>query len=451
MTTASAIIPTVMEVREDLTQAQVERILHSDTFRNSDVLRRLLRFLADKSISGEADQLKEYTIGIDALGKPSSYDPRQDSVVRIQVGRLRQKLAEYYRTEGKDDPIIVDLPKGRFKLTCEPRPEPTVPEVVEPVAVVPEPPAKGFDWRRLAMVLAAVLVIVIVWGVVVGVELIQERAANRPLRNAWTPELNELWKPFLTPDRPLIVSVAAPLFVGFQGAGLYRDLALNRWDDVLQSPKVEAIRRSLNNPRILPRYYYTGIGEMSATFQLGKLMTVSPVNVSVARSSQLSWQQLADNNVLFVGAPRLYADQLKGLPVDLDIVLEESGIRMLHPKPGEPERLPDNYPSISTLENFSVPDDGEVYALITHTPGPLGSGDIQSFSANHSPGTLAAVQWFTNPSLARILVSKLRKPDGQLPRFYQIVLKVKYKDAVPTEVSYVLHRELHADARPAAK
>src|SRR4029077_5940513 len=97
-----------MVVREELTQAQIDRLLHSDTFRNSDVLRRLLRFLADKTIAGEADQLKEYIIGIDALGKPPSYDPRQDSVVRIQVGRLRQKLAEYYRTEGKDDTLVVD-------------------------------------------------------------------------------------------------------------------------------------------------------------------------------------------------------------------------------------------------------------------------------------------------------------------------------------------------------
>src|SRR5512142_1700580 len=130
-----------MVVREELHQEEVERILHSETFRNSDVLRRLLRFLADKTISGEADQLKEYTIGIDALGKPSSYDPRQDSVVRIQVGRLRQKLAEYYRTEGKDDPVLVDLPKGRFRLYFEPRGEAeagaAAPAAAEPLEVSP--------------------------------------------------------------------------------------------------------------------------------------------------------------------------------------------------------------------------------------------------------------------------------------------------------------------------
>ena len=59
------------------TEHQIERILHSETLRASEALRRLLRYLADKTFSGEADQLKEYTVGIDGLGKPATYDPRQ--------------------------------------------------------------------------------------------------------------------------------------------------------------------------------------------------------------------------------------------------------------------------------------------------------------------------------------------------------------------------------------
>src|SRR5580704_17141639 len=109
-------------VSQEAMLPEVERILHSNTFRNSDALRRLLRFLADKSSSGEGDQLKEYSIAIDALGKPATYDPRNDSTVRIQMGRLRQKLAEYYRVEGQNSEWVLELPKGRFKLTCEPRP-----------------------------------------------------------------------------------------------------------------------------------------------------------------------------------------------------------------------------------------------------------------------------------------------------------------------------------------
>jgi hypothetical protein len=78
---------------------QVDAILHSETLRGSDVLRHLLKFLAEKAFSGEADSLKEYTVAIDALQKPSTYNPQHDSTVRIELSRLRQKLTEYYRSE----------------------------------------------------------------------------------------------------------------------------------------------------------------------------------------------------------------------------------------------------------------------------------------------------------------------------------------------------------------
>src|ERR1700761_9813147 len=93
----------------DEAREQVDRILASDTLRTSEALRRLLRFLADKTFSGEADSLKEYTVGLDALGKPPTYDTRQDAGVRLQASRLRLKLEEYYRTEGRDDPLRIEM------------------------------------------------------------------------------------------------------------------------------------------------------------------------------------------------------------------------------------------------------------------------------------------------------------------------------------------------------
>jgi hypothetical protein len=103
-------------ITEEQAEAQVVRILNSNAFRNSRSLCRLLKFLWEKSRSGEADGLKEYSIGLDAFGKPPSYDPRKDSIVRVQVKRLRKKLSEYYRSEGADDLIGAYLPNGGFKL-----------------------------------------------------------------------------------------------------------------------------------------------------------------------------------------------------------------------------------------------------------------------------------------------------------------------------------------------
>src|ERR1700687_2946141 len=110
-----------MVLELEATHAQIQRILQSKAFRTSEIHRTLLSYLAEKSVSGTADGLKEYTVGLDVFAKPDSYDPRQESTVRMHVARLRQKLGEYYRTEGVDDPVLVDLPKGGFKVTFEPR------------------------------------------------------------------------------------------------------------------------------------------------------------------------------------------------------------------------------------------------------------------------------------------------------------------------------------------
>src|SRR5215469_14711176 len=128
-------------------QTQVNRILQSETFHSSVVLRRLLRFLADKAVSGEADQLNEYVIGIDALGKPPTYDPRQDAIVRLHIGRIRQKLGEYYRQEGKDDQVFIELPKGRFKLKWQVRSAPPPAAFVE----LPRPETRKVFryWRQI--------------------------------------------------------------------------------------------------------------------------------------------------------------------------------------------------------------------------------------------------------------------------------------------------------------
>src|SRR3954454_19961338 len=108
-----------MNVDVETVRSQIDRLIQSKAFETSEVHRRLLQYLAEKSLTGEAERLKEYTIGLEAFSKPPTYDPKHDSIVRLQVGRLRQKLATYYSTEANGDAILVSLPKGAFKLNFE--------------------------------------------------------------------------------------------------------------------------------------------------------------------------------------------------------------------------------------------------------------------------------------------------------------------------------------------
>src|SRR5215831_5375193 len=145
-----------MQVELDANQLQIQRLVSSKTFKTSEVHRNLLTYLAEKSLSGDAQNLKEYTVGLDVFGKPSTYDPRQESVVRMHVGRLRQKLTEYYRTEGTDDPVVLDLPKGGFALTFALRPVP-----IEPEAPPPAAPVRTVSHREITLtVMLAVALIV---------------------------------------------------------------------------------------------------------------------------------------------------------------------------------------------------------------------------------------------------------------------------------------------------
>jgi hypothetical protein len=95
--------------------AQLDRIIHSGAFRASVIHRVLLTYLVEKSLSGEGDSLKEYTVGLEVFREPTSYDPRTESTVRMHVARVRQKLAEYYQTEGISDRLIIGLPKAHSK------------------------------------------------------------------------------------------------------------------------------------------------------------------------------------------------------------------------------------------------------------------------------------------------------------------------------------------------
>jgi TolB-like protein len=75
---------------------------------------RFLRFIVERTLAGDGERLKEYVIGIEVFDRDTSYDPRVDSIVRVEAARLRSKLAEYYAGDGKDDAVILTLPKGGY-------------------------------------------------------------------------------------------------------------------------------------------------------------------------------------------------------------------------------------------------------------------------------------------------------------------------------------------------
>ncbi len=120
-------------------QEQLSRILASPQFALSDRRQRFLRYLLEETLAGHGPQLKGYTVGVEVFGKPSSFDPNIDPAVRIEAGRLRDKLREFYEGAGRNDPIHIELPKGSYALEVhirgeQPEPKPALPASVTRIA-----------------------------------------------------------------------------------------------------------------------------------------------------------------------------------------------------------------------------------------------------------------------------------------------------------------------------
>src|SRR4029077_11919391 len=113
--------------------SQIQRIVHSHTLRKAESLCKLLRYLADHALAQPGVTLKEYQIATEVFGRPADFDPQVDSAIRVQAGRLRLKLLDYYSHEGLADAIIVEMPNGSYTLNFHDR------ETLRPV--VPPAPA----------------------------------------------------------------------------------------------------------------------------------------------------------------------------------------------------------------------------------------------------------------------------------------------------------------------
>lgn len=137
-------------VAHEAVQAALARICASRSLTRAEQQTRLLRYVVDKALAGQAAEIKEYAIAVDVFGR-ATYDPRVDSLVRVEVAKLRERLARYYETDGREDPVRIEIPKGGYA--------PAFRQTAQPVRAA----RRHFPLRLAAGVLALGLAAVAVW------------------------------------------------------------------------------------------------------------------------------------------------------------------------------------------------------------------------------------------------------------------------------------------------
>lgn len=392
--------------------AQIERLVHSHVLHGSEQLCKLLRYLGEHALERPGSPLKEYQIATEVFGRPADFDPQLDSTIRVQAGRLRMKLAEYYNTEGADDPVIVELPKGTYLPSFHLR-------INGPVVALPRLQLAGPPKKRFAAVpvLSALLFV----AIAAILYLLATGKPHAPAKQELPPAVfARFWKAYLNGAEEPWVVFSNGAFVGRPETGMrYFDSAHDSREAILD--------------------HYTGVGEVLAVHSLDQVFTSLNRRLRVKRGSLVSLDDVKNADVIFVGSPaenltlrdipsttRFFFHTLDSGPRKGDLA-----IMNVHAQAGEP-----NY-FIGTPSNLHLQEDYSIVALV---PGMNPAKSEMILAGTTTLGTEAAVEYVCQQDSLEKLLPQLRtSSDGTIEPF-EAVLRTRVRRGVPVESEIVALR-----------
>jgi hypothetical protein len=400
---------------------QIDNIIKSHSLRGSESLRKLLQYLAKQALEHPDAPLKEYQIATEVYGRSADFDPQSDSTIRVQAGRLRMKLAEYYASEGAADPLVVKIPKGSYHLTFEqklpdPPRQPAVAPTDSPRSLVVEVVPRGW---RIAVV--ALLVGLVVTLTVLAVVLWNRKSAA-PISagigaSPTAGPLATFWRPFTASVEEPWVIYSNAAFVGRPETGM-------RYYNSRQDSKNAVYD------------HYTGVGEVLAIHALDDAFGTLGRRLLVKRGSLFTLDDVKNNNLIFVGSPSENLS-LQDIPNTQEFVFQRvpSGPRQgdlsivdRHPKPGE---------AITYLASPSDAPLTEDYSVIGLVPG-VGTGRFVMILAGTTTfGTQGAVEFVCRQESLEKLLREIPGATGGSMRPFEALVRVKIARGVPVSTEIV--------------
>src|ERR1700735_1700660 len=278
------------EVQRDPRWKLVDRIAASPHLKASLRLQEFLFYISECAIREVPGEATEQQIGMHVFHRHPGYNSSEDSIVRTHARLLRQKLTAYFANEGSDEEIIVDVPKGHYLPIFTSRTldiatsAPTTHAEERPLGMMlhssveaQEITATPTRFRRWAF-LAVTTVLLTVVGMV----------AWHPWKKMKVPQspVDTFWRPFFTHDPPFVVYSNA-VFTGNSITGLRYAPAGAPQDGSAPDSYVDT---------------YTGIGELSAVYDLTKLFDTHQATFTLKRSQLVAWDEAKSRNLIFIGA-----------------------------------------------------------------------------------------------------------------------------------------------------
>jgi hypothetical protein len=398
---------------------QIDKLINSHSLRGSESLCKLLRYLAEHSLDHPGVALKEYQIATEVLGRSGGFDPQSDSTVRVQAGRLRMKLEEYYSREGPDDAVVVELPKGSYALTFHVRTPSAVLTEVPPREDRRSPaPSSNRGWAiavgALSLLLAAALLAVAL--------LLAGRGRTQSGTKESAPAVYQVfWNRFVTGAQPPWVIFSNANFVGRPQTNMrYFNPSTDSREVILD--------------------HYTGVGEVLAIHELDRVFGLLNRQLRVKRGALFSLDDVRNNDLIFIGSPAENLTLLE-IPGTQEFVFQRvnSGARKgdmevinVHPAAGESRVFVANPSSQSVSED---------YAIVGLKPGLDPAHSMLILAGTTTVGTQAAAEYVCREDSLTELLRRLGVSKAGEIKPFEALLHVKVTHGVPVITDIVAVRQ----------
>jgi hypothetical protein len=432
--------------------AALEKVLRSKVFSRADAIRQILKFVVETAIKGDADRIKEYSIATEGLGRRPDFDPKADSIVRIQMQRLRKRLEEYYSDEGAGDPLRIVVPAGHYVPVFHAFPKARPPLQSQELIPEPQPSRPSIDPGRMLSHRLLLSLILVLLGIVA---LMGHRLSRAPALNSSASaeprtlptSLAPLWGPFLPPNSPPLIVYSNSLFLLDDYWGLHGLPPSNNHPLPIGAIVSDLSWLGRTSPilsRVGNLYYYdlyTGTGEVVAGADVARFLTDEKQDFSIERSGLVSFDLSRGTNVIFLGGPgadsHLASLSLHG---DLDIVSSGQGFSVVQ----------DCRPEAGKAPTYSLKRDPKTkqiltdYALISLLPAAVPDRFRLVLAGITTLGTQAAAEFATSPSQMAIVEKMRRGHGGQTRRspYFQSLLEVQIQGGAVRGMDCLLVREL---------
>ncbi|MFN3325968.1 MAG: hypothetical protein ACK5AZ_20920 [Bryobacteraceae bacterium] len=406
--------------------ALLNRVIDSRTFAQAPRMREFLRYIVEAAERSDANALSEYAIAVEVFRKHPDFNPATDNIVRVTARHLRQKLQQYFETEGRAEPVQIVIPKGGYTPAFELRASP-VPEQESLGQNKPAAPR----WRAMALVLL---------GAIAGaaaVVALRPGVSSPPTVEARREAAGSLVDRMLSSSSVPTLVVISDFSAVHLRAWAGRSVSLQDYvrGDYIQSdwlgrpipPELEKLHSSIVNSQT------TTIGDVLLAMRIMRAAGPSTPQITTQHARDLTPRHFKEGNIILLGGAgsipwsRIFEPYL-GLEQML-VGPSRSGFRRKEPISGRPSEY---------LNHEPTPNRRVTYARIAFFENPLGIGRVLMLSGSSMVATEAAGNFVLDPASYRNLFQQLDRPSGSpLPNFeaFLAVEESSESQGVGTQVS----------------